>query len=316
MIMDMKENKYLIVKGGDGFGNRILTFLEAIVYAQATNRKIIVDWRDGFYAQREVNSFFSFFSCPLINKIDLIPENRTVYPSVWKDNVNKNVYDLRGNMTYLEFKKALSINIENMDYGEEELFLFDSDFHIKYEKLFDKLPEDWKIDNRNDFIRLLLKNYLHLKDDILKRINDFKREFFIKKVIGVHIRSTDNQHCGEVNSVNIKKFPPLIQRTIEENPDALFFLCTDNKDILDEYKSKYSNIIYTKKFLVNDKNTGLHRSHECKDKNTMAIEALVDLYLLSECDILLYSRKSSYGRLASFLSKTEVKNIISIETIK
>ena len=39
--------KYLILKGCAGLGNRIFSILNAISYSKKTGRKLIIDWSDG-----------------------------------------------------------------------------------------------------------------------------------------------------------------------------------------------------------------------------------------------------------------------------
>jgi hypothetical protein len=46
----MKQDKFLLVKGISGLGDRIKCVLTAILYARLTGRKLIVDWTDSSYS--------------------------------------------------------------------------------------------------------------------------------------------------------------------------------------------------------------------------------------------------------------------------
>ena len=50
-------NKYLILKGKYGLGNRLQALCEAIIYCQLTGRKLIIDWRDARYSDLQANAF-------------------------------------------------------------------------------------------------------------------------------------------------------------------------------------------------------------------------------------------------------------------
>ena len=56
----MNSNKYILVKGSSGLGNRILVLSSAILYGQISGRQVFVDWRDGTYGEPKTN-FFSIF---------------------------------------------------------------------------------------------------------------------------------------------------------------------------------------------------------------------------------------------------------------
>jgi len=42
--------KYLVLKGCAGLGNRLITLLKAIQYCKKTGRRLYVDWADGMFA--------------------------------------------------------------------------------------------------------------------------------------------------------------------------------------------------------------------------------------------------------------------------
>ena len=52
----MNEDKYLIVKGLAGLGNRMLSALTGILYARLSGRRLIIDWRDPTYSSDGSNA--------------------------------------------------------------------------------------------------------------------------------------------------------------------------------------------------------------------------------------------------------------------
>lgn len=311
-----KENKYIVVKGVAGMGNRILFLLVAMVYARITNRILIVDWRDGLYYENGINSFHEFFESPLVDKNQFIPIGKPVFPECWKNNENATIEKIcisNGLSAHTgPGIRSMSIDINNLEYDQNVLFSYGYGFFLDYKKHFSDLPVEMKINDYRLFFKFLIKNYLHLKENIRTEADEFKKKYFGKITIGIHIRQTDNIR-SETRRINIKKHVKIITKLIKKHPKAVIFLSTDNKNILDEYVKKYKNVVFTEKFFGNDITEGLHHSKECKNKKNMAIEALKDMYLLSRCDYLVYSSKSSFGQVSSLFFDGKKNNLIDFD---
>ena len=91
--------KYLILKGVAGLGNRLCTLVNAIDYAQKTGRTIMVDWSDGVYGVMGDNVFYRHFKLndtPHLQSIDEIPASvlSDSYPPLWGEHPTAGVYDL------------------------------------------------------------------------------------------------------------------------------------------------------------------------------------------------------------------------------
>jgi hypothetical protein len=56
-----RPQKLLICKGTSGMGNRILATCTAVLYSHITQRRLVIDWRDGSYSHGGANAFESFF---------------------------------------------------------------------------------------------------------------------------------------------------------------------------------------------------------------------------------------------------------------
>ena len=66
--------KYLIVKGCAGLGNRLFTIAEAVFYAKQTNRELYVDWSDGQFGELDQNVFYNYFNLHSFHHYQNFPE--------------------------------------------------------------------------------------------------------------------------------------------------------------------------------------------------------------------------------------------------
>jgi len=312
----MKKNKkFLVLKGTAGMGNRIMSFFEAVIYSKLTNRKLIVDWKDGVYAPAGVNSFFEFFESPITNPDLKIPNTDSVYPSVWIGNLNKNLDDVRSKQDskisikdfYKVVKQKYSVDFSNKDYNEDVLVGLDYGFFLEnFESYLDQLPREWPRES-NAFMRHIFKNYLFLNSKIKREAERFVKKNFNGPVIGVHIRYTDNR--GTYKDVDLKKYKPLIDRLLGSNPKATIFLSTDNEEILNEYKKIYPGILFFNKNFSWKPGLEIHNKKSCDDRIRIGKEALIEMYVLSKCDYIIYSGNSSFARLSAIYSDLEKNNL-------
>ncbi|MDF2388907.1 hypothetical protein JMG10_46270, partial [Nostoc ellipsosporum NOK] len=87
----MNNNKYLLIKGRAGLGNRILCLLGSILYAQLTSRKLIVDWSDPTYSDDGSNIFSKLFTIDNVEQTTDIPDTNSIFPSIWKGNLDLSI---------------------------------------------------------------------------------------------------------------------------------------------------------------------------------------------------------------------------------
>jgi hypothetical protein len=155
-------------------------------------------------------------------------------------------------------------------------------------------------------IRKVLLEQMKLCDEVRQRIDDFKSAMdWHEKVIGLHIRYTDMK-------TNLTHYDRALRRFLQREPNAHIFLATDNKQINQQYHDRYKNIFSTSKWYPDDLSP-MHRSSSCSDKVLNGIEALVDMYLLADCDYLIYPGGSTFSQAARLLSKMPSENVVDIE---
>jgi hypothetical protein len=95
---------------------------------------------------------------------------------------------------------------------------------------------------------------------------------------------------------------------MRKHPTATIFLATDNQKVEAIFRDRYPRVAVTAKWFP-DPGVPVHRTRECPDKLEAGIEALVDMYLLGQCDYLVYNKTSTFGVFAYLLSNAPREHI-------
>ncbi len=309
--MNVKKatKKYVLIKGREGLGNRILSSLTGILYAKITNRKYYIDWSDSAYSQNNINVFHSFFDCPYFSQNEKLPETKSIFPHVWINNLHKSSLEVT---TSINYHRSLgsSAHLGCLNYPHDVLVVWMCIPEVyllkKYFKKF--IPEYKGMPDDYIFRDLFRKNFI-LKKDIQERIDKFKKENFTgQKVIGVHIRYTDKM-------IKFDKFINKVSDIRKKHRDAKIFLSTDSSEVIDVFRKKFGKILFTEKWFPH-KGEIMHQNHSCPDRIANGIEALVDVYLLAKCDYLIYAHCSTFGYIANILSDIPDENRFDINKKK
>lgn len=303
----MNKNKFLLVKGRAGLGNRMLSALTGILYARLSGRKLLVDWSDPIYSSDGSNVFHSFFKCPLFSPADRLPETDSVIPNVWRGRLNESSIAMQeryGGIADSQIWRKFSIDLTKLDYQEdvavmwtfiEKIDLLRGHFRGAYEELSRASTEA--------ILRESLREYLILRPEIRERVDRFKIERFDRKTVGVHIRYTDHQ--ASLWTI-IKRLNALLKR----EPGLQIFLATDNIQIKNMFEENYSSVISTPHWYP-PAGLRLHgKSHPNQAES--GVEALVDLYLLAECDYLIIDTSSSFSDIARLLTNAPDSHVINV----
>ncbi len=304
-----KENKYLVVKGTSGLGNRIFVIATAILYCQISKRQLVVDWRDTSYGGSDTfNSFPYFFDCPLNEDLSVLPDTDDIFPEIWIGNVNTMTFG--GMRQKLEKEGAdvnsISCDISKIDYPHKILFF--SSYTHKIDKLKDLFTGDFsrysKL-NTKQILKKIINSNLKINKELKLDFDSFIKNNFSDYNIGVHIRYTDMK-------IPVDKIFEQVEKQLKKKPKAKIFLATDSLPMMNEFKNKFTNVIVTEKWF-SPTGERLHQNwQECEERLKNGVEALRDIYLLSQCQCLIFSAKSSFGYLSSIL-KDDEKDVYDIE---
>jgi hypothetical protein len=310
----MSKDKYLVIKGKAGMGNRMLTVLDGILYSRITNRKLIIDWSDYTYSNDKTNVFSFFFTIPnTSSNIEEVLDANSVYPPIWRNHLNKSASEMideyensrHGNISRILSK--YTIDIRRIDYVEDVLVRWSYSGEIyKLRRLFKGEFFNFSALNDEAIWKKLLGENLTLNQDIQNRVSSYKKKFFKEKIIGMHIRYTDLK-------TSLKKYPKILDRILQKYPESLIFIATDNRLAEAHFKEIYgsNNIALTEKWYPDD-SKHLHQNSECPDRFENGVQALVDMYLLANCDYFICDQNSTFSLVANLISDLPEANVIDI----
>jgi hypothetical protein len=137
--------------------------------------------------------------------------------------------------------------------------------------------------------------------EIQQQIDDNIRELDIENCIGLHIRRTD---LKEQDKSPDWWFDQNIQKELDEDPNAKFFLATDNIWTEEKFMMKYAdNMVKTKRDFVEhpDHIAGETYPGGHRHRHSPASQALTDLMMLSKVRRVYSCQGSSFGRFGAWL---------------
>ncbi|HEY9887666.1 MAG TPA: nodulation protein NodZ, partial [Candidatus Obscuribacterales bacterium] len=201
----------------------------------------------------------------------------------------------------------LSFDLAKADYPED-ILVFCAYTHLINElrPLFQ--GEFAHLDNLNTaaILRSVLDAKLPLVPTIRQGIDQFKQQSFGATTIGVHVRYTDIK-------VPLEKLIAKVQQVARQHTDPVIFLATDSAAVIDQFQAQFPRLAMIDKWFPPE-GQRLHQNWDnCPSRYDNGVEALTDLFLLAECDRLVFSSKSSFGYVASLLSRAGDHHIFDIE---
>lgn len=303
----MSKDKFLLVKGIAGLGNRMFCAVTSILYARLTGRRLLVDWSDETYSPDGSNVFHRFFLCPWCNPTDEIPATDSVRPSVWRGHLRERAENMRKPYRgHVEFWQHTSIDLARLDYQEDVLVMWA--FHEKVDLLrnhFTGAFQEFSQTSTKAILRKLLREDLILQPWIRARVEQFKRDNFRQKTVGVHVRYTDHR-------VRLWAILQKLHLLLKREPELQIFLATDNIQITILFEENFPGTISTP-HAYPAPGFCLHGRQQCPDLVEHGVEALVDLYLLAECEYLIVDTSSSFAHMATLLTKTPDSRVFDVK---
>lgn len=324
------SEKVLWLKGCAGLGNRLYTLSAALEYAKKTQRKLFVDWTDGQFASKGDNAFFKAFELKNIDYIHTIEDidycNASIFPPEWYSNPTGGVYDFykmivpeknifqkipikylpRGNLRKIYGywrSKSLWDKVQKSKLNLVPIILRNKNVpmgdHYAY-----GLEEDIVI--YIDYCPPLRAVELKLHVNISPRITEIVNQFIDKNstpgnLVGVHVRNTDKKPPQDIGDL-------ISYLRGEKYRSKTILLCSDHPDTEELFKTRLDNVITFTKKSQRDNVLPPHRisySDDSVDKTQLLDDSLIDMFLLSACDELLYQGNSSFSNISRALSVNE-----------
>jgi len=217
--------------------------------------------------------------------------------------------------------KYLQTNLHNVSI--EDLLKYDVVFFYNYvHPIFTKEDNviinsysdcnlSWILDKTN-YYKDLQKYFKLLKPviTIQEKINEVLIQFPENKnnIIGFHIRHWPNSWVSTNNKYiqgNDDKRIIIMNNAIKNNPDIKFFISTTDINIIKQLKNLYNEkiIYFENRFGLTD-NDKYYTSNQQNSKGNISknLNGVVDLYLLSNCNLIIGDVCSSYSHVAPLLN--------------
>ena len=302
--MSEKHNKYLVVKGSAGLGNRILCYLSAVLYALLSDRQLFVDWRDPAYSDNESNSFSHYFSVipPCISDLHTLPGMST-RPKIWMNRLDLSLKDIL-NLEYPDqvrydpsLHKRLSICPAQIHYQEDSLVMFSYSEQIQAMRKHLQGPlASLKTQDNHHILKYLAKHYLHPSVSLRDEIRSHITKLLSGNTIGIHVRYTDR--CCRLH-----KLEKRLEHLCKQYPEATIFLATDSIKVENKLQTQYGSRLSTHQKWYPEDGHALHLNSQNPNHQETGWHALIELYILAACQHLIYDESSTFGYVASLLSE-------------
>jgi hypothetical protein len=303
--------RFLVVKGDQGLGNRILSLLSAVLLARLTERRLVVDWRDPFYSPGERDAFHELLvlDAPSLEP-ESLPDTDSVRPSVWRGMLHESASAMRRRLNVPARAPRgwvpLCVDLARIDHPEHVLVF--TCYHEQIDPLrrfmtgalaeLRRLPTD-------EILRRLWAETLSLASPLQERVDTFRRAFLDgRPSVGVHVRASDRRtRRGAIEAT--------VARLITADARRRIVLATDNADVLRDFSARFRDVVSIDKWYP-PAGEPMHGHPGRPDPIRDAADALVDLSLLAACDALVVDSRSSFGRLAALRSVARHGGVVDV----
>lgn len=306
---DVSEDKYLIIKAKGGFGNRMLSAVGGLVYADLTGRTAIVDWRDGSYAASGINSYPLLFESP--NNLDpaTLDGACNVAPPVWRGRLDDQPGTLLAEQPAWRhsdpfFYRQSCVDLTRLD-RETPIAVYWS-YVPKLARMRRLMAADPRFAgrHRDAVFRDYLTRWFTPKPRVLEAVDALigpERH----PVIGVHIRYTDRK-------TPLDRFERALQGALARMSDASVFLATDNGEVEAMFREKFPRVFTMEKWFPPE-GTRIHHNHAAPDMVREAENALIDMWALSRCQCLIYSSHSTFSVTSRLLGDLPPHAVVDVD---
>lgn len=305
-------SRVLLIKGKGGLGNRILSAVCGLVFADLTGRRAVIDWRDGSYAPLGINAYPLLFDTPIARDCAVFDRaNAPVSPPLWTGHLGLTPQAMiekfmpKAHSNPMGYRK-LCTDLSRLD-ATEDIAVFWS-----YLPKFGRISRHLRLDPRfaDKSQKTIITNYLNRYFTPNDRVRDQVSAISSKleqPTIGVHIRYTDRK-------IPLEAVKKRLRQKRQQMPDAAIFLATDNADVQSQMASEFSNLTHIAKHLRPDGGR-LHWPEADIAKLEEAENALIDMYLLARCDHLIYSRHSTFSETSALIGQMTADQLSDVDRL-
>jgi len=267
--------KYLVVKGWLGFGDRMECLQMAVEFALKFNLQIYVDWRDSIWTHGDEDfyTYFKLVNIPVLNSLNDIPEDATVYPAFWKGKLHQ---QLSNEFFNENIKEDMHIGLLKQEYPAD--VIVSSLFHRK-------IYSDLKF--FADVFRVIDPN-------IKSKINERKQKLPLANAWGIHIRGTDRTNSRN-RDLAIQSLAANVTMRGGLNGVKMVAV-SDDKECLSVWKRFYPNTIVASELSISQSslkgNHNLSKDALSVSKYEMNVDMLTDFFTLASCSQIFSTFKT------------------------
>lgn len=257
--------KYLVVKGWLGFGDRLESLKMAVKYAIDNNLQIYVDWSDEMWSH-EGETFYTYFkliNMPVLQSLDDIPSDATVYPEYWKDHLKE---PLTLDIINKKIELGLDLGMLTKQYPADVVVVSSIGMRTLYED------------------SSFFGNVFRISDSrILTKLKQRRSRYPIEQSWGIHIRGTDRVREHR-RTLSVQSIVSLV--TMHGGLNGLkMTVVSDDKENIELWKRYYpQSFVASELSIQQDSTTGNHNLSKDKlkfTKDEMNVDALTDFFTLA-----------------------------------
>lgn len=281
--------KYLVVKGWLGFGDRLESLKMAVWFALEHKIQIYVDWTDSMWTHGSENfyTYFKLINIPVLNSLDDIPPDATVYPPYWKDHMKEPI-----TQEIMNRQKELNLNIGTLNTKIK----IDADVIVLC-----SFGNRTLFNNSTFFANV----FRVICPEILAGIQKRVKQVDLSQSIGIHIRGTDRLRNSVKRDQGIQ-YMAINAMTNGSFSGKLIVVVSDDAGSIEVWKRFYPmSVVFSKLSLQNTVRSGVHnaKAEDLKtSKHDLNIEMLTDFFTLASCQSISSTCKDSrFGQEAQRL---------------
>jgi hypothetical protein len=306
----VKPERYLVVKGTAGMGNRICCAISGLLYARLTNRRLYIDWNDRSYSDDGCNVFPLLFDHRRLGMADTLPDIEPVYPPAWRGRLQMTMGAITrlvcpGDPQGPAGRRRSAANLARLHYPQPVLVFwsFQEQIHRFRRPLARRFPE-FRGRTVREILGHSLRQDLRPVESIQERVAAFRKDHLPEPVVGVHVRYTDK-----------KTSLPLVEQTLDRllarQPGLTVFLATDSAEVAERFQGRFPRVVTPARQYA-PSGRPAHRAEGEIRRLEHAVETLVDLYLLAGCEYLILDERSTFSYLAHLLSPAAEDRIVTL----
>ncbi|MGI9066707.1 MAG: hypothetical protein ACR2HX_09920 [Pyrinomonadaceae bacterium] len=301
-------NKITICKGICGIGNRILFLTQAIRRCHTNGSKLFVLWNDYMYSDEpKQNVFYDAFQIHSAidagyRQLNDIPGWKTMRtePSLWKGMLDRDIYRLSPGFRDLRRASATGHSAKASSNSQVEVCF--------------GAPPPYHRSRNLLGIRSSLTANVSPSIEIVRHVDTFFNQHLAgQPSLGIHIRACSSNK----RKIQLSNLWRKVELYLSKTTNARVFLATDGWHIQDLFKTQLGDrLIVRNKWMsssssdeTGSEENSLHkrRPHRLQPGEPFASQifwdAVVEMFVLSRCDMLFYQHNSSFSVVASLYSK-------------